>query len=142
MRQLAVPVLLGLAVLAVLGALVVVNVVDGRDETPPPVARTIEPVAPAPQTFQVPVTEAGRRDAISGNRDRYLQVGVDIMPGLYQSAGPFQGALECRWERTKRDQDEILASKSSTGPVTVQVEETDGYFHTTGCKPWRRALQR
>ena len=141
MRQFAVPALLGVLVLAVLGALILVNTLEPEPE---PVARrpAVVPVVPAPQTFQPePATldddTPGSRDAISGNRERYLQVGVDIKPGLYQTDGPFRDEVACNWARTKKDQDDVITKKSTSGPATERVDPKDGWFYTAGCKPWR-----
>ena len=138
MRSFAVPALLIAALVAVLGALVWVN----RAELAEPAAvprSAVQPVVPAPQTFQPSSAPDG---SFSGDREKNFQVGVEVMPGLYQTEGRAEGAQECRWERlrdTAERQDEVVAWKAATGPMTVLIKDGDDYFRTKGCKPWRLA---
>ena len=136
MRSFAVPAVLLLAVVVVLGALVWVKATEEAEPAVVP-RPAVQPVVPAPQTFQ-PATRAPE-DVISG--DRYLQVGVEIMPGVWQTEGVAEGASTCRWERLRdtEEGEESVAEKSGTGPMTVLVKGTDDRFSTSGCKPWRPA---
>lgn len=65
--------------------------------------------------------------------DGSYTVGTDIVPGVYQSAGPVDGA--CYWKRTAGDQlvDNALTKK----PAFVQILPTDTTFTTSDCQAWQ-----
>ncbi|PRC50086.1 hypothetical protein C6A85_71330, partial [Mycobacterium sp. ITM-2017-0098] len=65
--------------------------------------------------------------------DGSYTVGTDIAPGVYQSAGPVDGA--CYWKRTAGDQlvDNALTKK----PAFVQILPTDTTFTTSDCQAWQ-----
>ncbi|MFI9720632.1 hypothetical protein ACIHFE_13395 [Streptomyces sp. NPDC052396] len=77
--------------------------------------------------------KGGKAD-LSGNGT--FQVGSDIKPGTYLSAGNKEG---CYWERLKDstgDADSIIANDNVVGSSYVTVEAGDKVFKTQGCKGW------
>jgi hypothetical protein len=75
---------------------------------------------------------AGPKNSIDA--DGTYKVGVDIVPGVYSSAGPTQGGA-CYWKRTAGDKmaDNGLTKKS---PVVV-IDPTDTTFTTHDCQSWK-----
>ncbi|MEW9554625.1 hypothetical protein [Nonomuraea sp. NPDC050783] len=70
-----------------------------------------------------------------------LVVGVDIEPGTYVApgrAGP-EAVHPCTWARLRgldgRSED-VIASGTATGPVTVTILPGDKGFVTGGCGEW------
>lgn len=70
------------------------------------------------------------------------QVGKDIPPGTYQSAGGTAGGLPCYWARLSGlggTLKEIVANNlAPTGQQLVTILATDAGFDTNGCAPWVR----
>lgn len=68
-----------------------------------------------------------------------FQVGRDIQPGTYESAGPddeSQGMV-CYWARLKSpDTDTFLANEAAPGHTVIRVRKTDKYVQTMGCQPF------
>jgi hypothetical protein len=62
-------------------------------------------------------------------------VGTDIIPGVYQSAGPVEGGV-CYWKRANGDG--IVANAMSKKPQTVQIEAGDTSFKTSDCQEWQK----
>lgn len=81
---------------------------------------------PAPAPPPAPKT------TIEGNGT--YQVGVDIAPGVYKSAGPIDGGA-CYWKRLNGDAmvDNGLTKKA---PV-VTIDPTDTTFRTSDCQTWQ-----
>ncbi len=69
------------------------------------------------------------------DQDGVYQVGVDILPGVYISAGPADGG-SCYWKRIGPD-DTVLQNALTRQPQTVAVAPTDIAFKTNGCLPWQ-----
>ncbi|WP_349270452.1 hypothetical protein MPNTM1_01508 [Mycolicibacterium parafortuitum] len=61
-------------------------------------------------------------------------VGTDILPGVWQSAGPIEGGA-CYWKRTAGEKlvDNALTKK----PAFVQIMPTDTSFTTSDCQTWQ-----
>lgn len=71
--------------------------------------------------------------------DGVFEVGVDIQPGTYKSAGPVDtdwGGYWARLSGTSGEFDDIIANGNPTGPVTVTIADSDVAFETTGMKEW------
>lgn len=75
--------------------------------------------------------------------DGLYEVGVDVQPGTYTSAGAWPGSLlPCTWSRVAELPHGGVAtidSGTSIGPVTVTIEPGDGGFFTAGCRGWSQA---
>lgn len=68
--------------------------------------------------------------------DGTYQVGTDIAPGTYTSAGPAND-VACYWKRTS---DGSLVDNAMTKqPQTVRIEATDTSFTTSHCQTWEMA---
>lgn len=68
------------------------------------------------------------------------EVGVDIQPGKYKTAGGGLGG-SCYWARlkdTNGELDSIIANGNAQGPTTVTIKSGDGAFETT-CETWTKA---
>ena len=91
---------------------------------PPPLPAEAAPGAPAAPAEGIKTTI---------DADGSYTVGTDIAPGVYQSAGPVDGA--CYWKRTAGDQlvDNALTKK----PAFVQIMPTDTTFTTSDCQAWQ-----
>ncbi|MFF4158450.1 hypothetical protein [Streptomyces sp. NPDC001678] len=76
----------------------------------------------------------GKKADASGNGT--FQVGSDIKPGTYRSAGNKEG---CYWERdkdSKGEADSILANDNAVGTSYVTIAASDKIFKSSGCKGW------
>lgn len=96
-----------------------------------------DPAAPGPAAEPGPTTDPGpppAAPASSIDKDGTYQVGTDILPGTYSSAGPVDGA--CYWKRVNNDEmpDNALTKK----PQVVRIEATDTAFITRNCQPWQQ----
>ncbi|MGW1775044.1 hypothetical protein [Streptomyces sp. NPDC002104] len=91
---------------------------------------------PAPQS-SAPAPDAGKaKPAIKGSGT--FQVGSDVKPGLYRSAGN-KADDNCYWERAKDSKGEpesILDNDNVVGLSYVAIAATDKIFKTEGCKGW------
>ncbi|OBK78738.1 hypothetical protein [Mycobacterium sp. 1274761.0] len=67
--------------------------------------------------------------------DGTYQVGTQILPGVYQSAGPVEGGV-CYWKRTNGQG--TLANAMSKQPQTVQIQAGDTTFKTSQCQDWQK----
>ncbi|ETZ98101.1 hypothetical protein I547_6465 [Mycobacterium kansasii 824] len=68
------------------------------------------------------------------DRDGTYLVGVDIMPGMYRTAG---GAT-CSWARLgSLDTGDIIDSWKGSGPQRIQIKESDTAFLTQDCGTWQ-----
>ena len=68
-------------------------------------------------------------------------VGVDIEPGLYASAGPVDGDVNCwgtRLSGFSGEADDVIAYAYGKGRVVVDVKATDAAFESWNCLPWIR----
>lgn len=99
---------------------------------------------PTPQTSATPAWTAGasaqpaeqptpaQTGPLTSFSDGTYEVGTDIQPGKYKTAG----GDGCYWERQKNDDHNfgsIIANDYSKGPMTVTIAKTDKYFQTNGC---------
>ena len=103
---------------AVLLAVWVAPVASAQPAPPPPPAPS---PAPAPKT--------------SIDADGTYQVGTELVPGTYSSAGPIEGSA-CYWKRVNGEKmvDNALTKK----PQVIQIEATDTAFTTNDCQPWQK----
>ncbi|TRW88980.1 hypothetical protein FK535_01545 [Mycolicibacterium sp. 018/SC-01/001] len=87
--------------------------------------------APGPAPGPTPAADAPKT-TIDGNGT--YAVGKDIVPGVYQSAGPVDNGA-CYWKRSAGDKlvDNALTKK----PAFVQVDATDTSFTTSDCQTWQ-----
>lgn len=66
--------------------------------------------------------------------DGTYAVGTDILPGVYQSAGPVEGGV-CYWKRSNGDG--TVANAMTKKPQTVQIEAGDTTFKSSECQDWQ-----
>ena len=89
---------------------------------------------------------AGAAPATTIPRDGLYRVGVDITPGIYQSAGPSDPAHACFWQRLWKipgpndhsdpNQYIVASDLTHTAPVRVMIKTTDVGFEAVGCGAW------
>lgn len=96
---------------------------------PPPAAA---PVPPAPGHGPAPAPAKTTID-----KDGVYNVGTDIVPGVYVSAGPVEHGV-CYWKRLGEDSKQPLDNAMSKKPQVVRIEPTDKTFKTNGCQPWQK----
>lgn len=65
-----------------------------------------------------------------------LEVGVDVQPGKYKSAGPAGGL--CYWARKSNDGTKIIDNGIVEGPGTITIRAGE-LIETTGCQTWVKA---
>ncbi|MEV5649699.1 hypothetical protein AB0L57_15760 [Nocardia sp. NPDC052254] len=78
--------------------------------------------------------------------DGLYRVGVDIAPGIYQSAGPADPAHACSWQRLweiappgdTADPNKYISASDDThnAPVRVLIKPNDVAFHASNCGGW------
>lgn len=105
------------------------GVVSADPSTPTPTPSR-PPAPPGPHAQAAP---PGPKTTI--DHDGTFNVGTDIMPGVYTSAGPAQGHT-CYWKRTNGS--DIVDNAMSKKPQVVQIDPTDKTFKTDGCQPWQK----
>jgi hypothetical protein len=71
--------------------------------------------------------------------DGTYKVGVDIVPGVYASAGPVENSA-CYWKRTGGD-NKMLDNALTKKPQVVKIEATDASFTTNDCQQWQLTNQ-
>jgi hypothetical protein len=69
--------------------------------------------------------------------DGTWQIGVDVEPGTYATAGAVDPICRHALRRTRTGGDRAEAG-ADHGPATVVLSEADGWFETSGCATWRR----
>lgn len=79
------------------------------------------------RTVEEPIEQKGISDGT-------YEVGVDIRPGKYKSAG----GESCYWARIADDEGEIIDNALGKGPKVVTIKKGDYAFETSGCKDWFR----
>ncbi|MGA8327678.1 MAG: hypothetical protein WB777_00065 [Mycobacterium sp.] len=89
--------------------------------------------APAPPNGNAPA--AGPKTTM--DHDGVFNVGSDIVPGTYTSAGPV-GTGVCYWKRLGDDAKQPLDNAMSKKPQIVRIEPTDKTFKTDGCQAWQK----
>jgi len=70
--------------------------------------------------------------------DGTWQVGVDIAPGTYMTAGAVDGTTCSHALRTARTGGKLSASSAGPGRAAVVLATVDGWFATSGCATWTR----
>lgn len=85
-----------------------------------------DPVPPAPPPPPAPKTSFG---------DGTYTVGTDIVPGVYQSAGPIEGGV-CYWKRANGEG--TVANAMTKKPQTVQIDPGDTTFKSSECQEWQK----
>jgi hypothetical protein len=70
--------------------------------------------------------------------DGTWQVGVDIAPGTYMTAGAVDGTTCSHALRTTRSGGKLTANSTGPGGATVVLAAVDGWFATSGCATWTR----
>lgn len=71
------------------------------------------------------------------DKDGVYNVGTDIVPGVYTSAGPVGNGV-CYWKRLGEDAKQPLDNAMSKKPQIVRIEPTDKTFKTDGCQTWQK----
>jgi hypothetical protein len=67
--------------------------------------------------------------------DGTYAVGTEIVPGVYQSAGPVDGGV-CYWKRSNAEG--TVANAMTKKPQTVQIEVGDTTFKSSECQDWQK----
>jgi hypothetical protein len=70
--------------------------------------------------------------------DGTWQIGVDVEPGTYTTAGAVDPTCHHALRRTRTGGD-VVDATDGPGPATVVLTEADGWFETSGCATWNRA---
>jgi hypothetical protein len=71
------------------------------------------------------------------DHDGVYNVGTDIVPGVYTSAGPVGNGV-CYWKRLGDDAKQPLDNAMSKKPQIVRIDPTDKTFKTNGCQAWEK----
>jgi len=93
------------------------------------------PPPPAPATPPAAAPAGGPKTTI--DHDGVYNVGTDIEPGVYTSAGPV-GSGVCYWKRLGDDAKQPLDNAMSKKPQIVKIDPTDKTFKTDGCQAWQK----
>jgi hypothetical protein len=102
----------------------------------PPPAPPPAPAPPAPAPGHGPApAPAPAKTTI--DKDGVYNVGTDIVPGVYTSAGPV-GTGVCYWKRLGDDASKPLDNAMSKKAQVVRIEPTDKTFKTDGCQTWQK----
>ena len=91
--------------------------------------------APAPPPAPAPGAPAPAKTTI--DKDGVYNVGTDIVPGVYTSAGPVGNGV-CYWKRLGDDAKQPLDNAMSKKPQIVRIDPTDKTFKTDGCQTWQK----
>lgn len=88
------------------------------------------PAPPGPAEAPAPAAD-GPKTTIDASGS--YAVGTEILPGVYQSAGPIEDGA-CYWKRVAGEKlvDNALTKK----PAFVQIMPTDTTFTTSDCQAW------
>jgi hypothetical protein len=94
-----------------------------------------KPYATATAVTVAPAAPSGPAATVA---DGTHQVGVDIAPGRYKTAGPDQSSIipNCYWQRAKNDSGEfsaIIANQNLQGPGSVTVKDGEFVTFNGGC---------
>jgi hypothetical protein len=65
-----------------------------------------------------------------------FQVGKDVFPGTYRSAGPADAEGTCYWKRSNGDT--LVDNAMSKKQQVVKIEATDTSFKSSDCAPWQK----
>jgi hypothetical protein len=98
-----------------------------------------DPPAPSPAPALPPGHPAAPADGpkTTIDHDGVFNVGTDIVPGTYTSAGPI-GTGVCYWKRLGDDAKQPLDNAMSKKPQIVKIDPTDKTFKTDGCQAWQK----
>jgi len=99
---------------------------------PAPGPAVTDPSTPDPAAA-APIPAGAAKTTVDA--DGTYAVGVDIVPGVYSSAGPVDGGT-CYWKRSSNPDGATIDNALSKKPQTVQIDPTDKSFKTNGCQPW------
>jgi hypothetical protein len=96
----------------------------------PPSPTNAAPTRTVTVTYTPPPPPGQPATTFSGNGT--YQVGVDIAPGTYRSAGSAEGTTPtCYWARLKSlSTSDIINNNISPGPQVVEIRPTDAAFLT------------
>jgi hypothetical protein len=94
------------------------------------------PPAAASGGYVANVSVPGR--VLTSFGDGTWQIGVDVEPGTYTTAGAVDPICHHALRRTRTGGDRAEAG-ADHGPATVVLTEADGWFETSGCATWKRA---
>jgi hypothetical protein len=92
------------------------------------------PPAPAPSPGHPPAPAPAKTTI---DHDGVYNVGTDIVPGVYTSAGPVGNGV-CYWKRLGDDAKQPLDNAMSKKPQIVRIDPTDKTFKTDGCQVWEK----
>lgn len=73
--------------------------------------------------------------------DGVFQVGVEVAPGTYKSAGPVPSGGMCSWSTHRSlgvSMDDMVDGNASSGQLYAQIPSTVAAFETVGCATWIR----
>lgn len=72
-----------------------------------------------------------------------FEVGTDVEPGMYRTAGPTADSEFCFWSRLSGlggDPDiDVITNGAQDGPFTVTIEGSDVGFESASCEEWSPA---
>jgi hypothetical protein len=105
----------------------------GTTQTTATVTSTVQPTITQTETVTyTPPPPLGPKTTVDS--DGTYQVGVDIVPGTYRSAG----GTGCYWARLKSlNTSDVINNNISDGPQVVGIQPTDAAFLTKNCGPWQ-----
>jgi hypothetical protein len=101
---------------------------------PPPAPPPPAPAPPAPAPGHGPAPAPAKTTI---DKDGIYNVGTDIVPGVYTSAGPVGNGV-CYWKRLGDDATKPLDNAMSKKAQIVRIEPTDKTFKTDGCQVWQK----
>ena len=104
------------------------------DPAPAPPPAPGPPPGPPPAPGHGPAPAAAKTTI---DKDGVYNVGTDIVPGVYTSAGPIANGV-CYWKRLGDDAKQPLDNAMSKKPQIVRIEPTDKTFKTDGCQAWQK----
>ena len=96
-----------------------------------------DPPAPSPAPAPPNGNAAAAGPKTTMDHDGVFNVGSDIAPGVYTSAGPV-GTGVCYWKRLGDDAKQPLDNAMSKKPQIVKIDPTDKTFKTDGCQAWEK----
>ena len=107
--------------------------VAAADPTPDPSpAASASPAPAASPSTSAPVGPP----KTTMDHDGTYAVGIELVPGIYSSAGPV-GSGTCYWKRMANPDGALIDNAISKKPQVVQIDAGDKAFKTTGCQTWQ-----
>ena len=107
-----------------------------RQASPAPTPLLRRPLLLRLRRHRLPAAPAGGPKTTI-DHDGVYNVGTDIVPGVYTSAGPV-GSGVCYWKRLGDDAKQPLDNAMSKKPQIVKIDPTDKTFKTDGCQAWQK----